>query len=149
MSNITSIHRAVSDSQTLKASHSYSGTSSMLPHIIGMKSELIKYHALVKSIKPLDQRKDAKGKDMFVLCDWWRCNSADLSHFAFVLRGADKTHPTRARLRGPFACSMPLLERIRRVPSGTTLSWQCSLSTTNAMYESLGLCHCFLFAGLG
>ena len=56
----------------------------------------------MKSIKPLDQRKDAKGKDMFMLCDWWRCNSADLSHFAFVLRGADKTHPTRARLRGPF-----------------------------------------------
>ena len=34
------------------------------PHIEGMTSELIKYHALVKSesIKPLDQRKDAKGK---------------------------------------------------------------------------------------
>ena len=29
------------------------------PHIEGMKSELIKYHALVKSIKPLDQRKDS------------------------------------------------------------------------------------------
>ena len=40
----------------------------MLPHIIGMKSELIKYHTLVKPIKPLNQRKDAKGKDMFVLC---------------------------------------------------------------------------------
>ena len=48
------------------------------------KSELIKYHALVKSIKPLDQRKDAKGT--FVLCDWWRCNSGELPHFAFVLR---------------------------------------------------------------
>ena len=59
-----------------------------------------------------------------------------------------QTHPTRALLRGSLACSMPLLERIRRVPSGTTLSWQCSLSTTNAMYESLGLCHCFLFSGL-
>ena len=54
----------------------------------------------------------------------------------------------RALLRGSLTCSMPLLERIRRVPSGTTLSWQCSLSTTNAMYESLGLCHCFLFSGL-
>ena len=33
------------------------------PHIEGMKTELIKYHALVKpeSIKPLDHRKDAKG----------------------------------------------------------------------------------------
>ena len=37
------------------------------PHIEGMKSEIIKYHTLVKSIKPLDQRKDAKGKDTFVL----------------------------------------------------------------------------------
>ena len=42
------------------------------PHIEGMKSEIIKYNTLVKSIKPLDQRKDAKGKDTFVLCDWWR-----------------------------------------------------------------------------
>ena len=34
------------------------------PHIEGMKSELIKYHALgLKSAKPLDERKDAKGKD--------------------------------------------------------------------------------------
>ena len=56
------------------------------PHIEGMKSELIKYHALVKSIKPLDQRKDAKGKDTFALSDWWRCNSGELPHFAFVLR---------------------------------------------------------------
>ena len=46
------------------------------------------YHALVKSIKPLDQslRKDAKGKDTFVLSDWWGCNSGELPHFAFVLR---------------------------------------------------------------
>ena len=56
------------------------------PHIEGMKSELIKYQALVKSIKPLDQRKDAKCKDTFVLSDWWRCNSGELPHFAFVLR---------------------------------------------------------------
>ena len=44
----------------------------IMPHIDGMKSEIIKYQALVKSIKPLDQRKDAKGKDTFVLSDWWR-----------------------------------------------------------------------------
>ena len=55
-------------------------------HIEGMKSELIKFHALVKSIKPLDQRKDAKGKDTFVLSDWWRRNYRELPHFAFVLR---------------------------------------------------------------
>ena len=44
------------------------------------------HHALVKSIKPLDQRKDAKGKDTFALSDWWSCNSGELPHFAFVLR---------------------------------------------------------------
>ena len=43
---------------------------------------------------------------------------------------------------------MPLLERISRDPSRTTLSWQYSLSTTNAMYESLDLCHCCLFPSL-
>lgn len=46
---------------------------------------------------------------------------------------------SRARLSGSLACSMPLLERISKDPSGTTLSWQCSLSTTNAMCEASGL----------
>ena len=60
----------------------------IVPHIEGMKSEIrvIKYQALVKFINPLDQRKDTKGKDTFVLSDWWRCNSGELPHFAFVLR---------------------------------------------------------------
>ena len=34
-----------------------------------------------------------------------------------------------------------------RTRGRVTLSWQCSLSTTNAMYESLGLCHCFFISG--
>jgi hypothetical protein len=56
------------------------------PHIQGMKSEINKYHALVKSIKSLDEKKDVKGKDTFSLPEWWRCNSGNLPHFAFVLR---------------------------------------------------------------
>jgi hypothetical protein len=40
------------------------------------------------------------------------------------------------------ACSMPLLERIREGSSGTTLSWQCSRSTTNAISELLLFCVC-------
>jgi hypothetical protein len=40
-------------------------------------------------------------------------------HFAFVLP---------ERLFRMFNAEMPLLERIRRIPSGTTLSWQYSLS---------------------
>jgi hypothetical protein len=37
---------------------------------------------------------------------------------------------------------MPLLEKISNVPSGTTLSWQCSRSTTNAISEVLLFCVC-------
>jgi hypothetical protein len=56
------------------------------PHIQDMKSEINKYHALVQSIKSLDERKDVKGKDTFSLPEWWRCNSGSLPHFSFVLR---------------------------------------------------------------
>ena len=51
-----------------------------------MKSEINTYHVLVQSIKSLDKRKDVKGKDTFSLPEWWRCNSGNLPHFAFVLR---------------------------------------------------------------
>ena len=81
-------------------------------HIEGMKSELIKYHALLNSIKPLDQRKDAKGKDTFTLSDWWRCNSGELPHFAFVLRALLTNAPNSCLPDRLF--SMLLLERIRR-----------------------------------
>ena len=55
-------------------------------YIQGMKSEINTYHVLVQSIKSLDERKDVKGKDTFSLPEWWRCNSGNLPHFAFVLR---------------------------------------------------------------
>ena len=160
------------------------------PHIQDMKSEINKYHALVQSIKSLDERKDVKGKDTFSLPEWWRCNSGSLPHFSFVLRALltnarrlssqarslpslstrssvarqirpprrvpwpsvgytknslfclsqPKSNPTLALRNVSSACSMPLLERIREVPSGTTLSWQCSRSTTNAISELLLFC---------
>jgi hypothetical protein len=56
------------------------------PHIEGMKSEINKYHAIVQSIKFLDERKDAKGQDTFWLPEWWRCNSGALPHLSLVLR---------------------------------------------------------------
>ena len=37
------------------------------PHIEGIESKIIKYHNLVKSIKPLDQRKDIKMMMIIVL----------------------------------------------------------------------------------
>jgi len=77
-----------------------------------MKSDLIKYNALVKSIKPLDQRKDAKGKDTFVLSDWWRCNSGELPHFAFVLRAVLTNAPSSCppeRLFSMFNASFDLI----------------------------------------
>jgi hypothetical protein len=56
------------------------------PHIQDMKSEINKYHALVYSIKSLDERKDVKGKDTFSLPERWRCNSGSLPHFSFVFK---------------------------------------------------------------
>ena len=35
-----------------------------------MKTEVIKYQTLDDSIKPLVDRKDAKGKDTFDISDW-------------------------------------------------------------------------------
>jgi hypothetical protein len=46
----------------------------LAPKILEMKSEMIKYNALVKSIKPAAERVDAKGKDTFDLGSWWREN---------------------------------------------------------------------------
>jgi hypothetical protein len=57
-----------------------------IDRVQGMKSEINTYHVLVQSIKSLDERKDVKGKDTFSLPEWWRCNSGNLPHFAFVLR---------------------------------------------------------------
>ncbi len=51
-------------------------------------------------------------------------------------------HGKQGAFRG---CTCPrgvLLEMIREVPSGTTLSWQCSRSTTNAISELLLFCVC-------
>ena len=48
-----------------------------------------------------------------------------------------QTPPTLVLRNVSSACSMPLLEKISNVPSGTTLSWQCSRSTTNAISELL------------
>jgi hypothetical protein len=52
------------------------------PHIEGMKSEINKYHAIVQSIKSLDERKDAKGQDTFSLPSG---GGATLEHFLTFL----------------------------------------------------------------
>ena len=51
-----------------------------------MKGEIVKYNALVKALKPLSQRLDAKGKDTFSLLGFWRANEDEVPAFAFVLR---------------------------------------------------------------
>ena len=53
-----------------------------------------------------------------------------------------QTPPTLALRNVSSACSMPLLVKIKKMPSGTTLSWQCSRSTTNAISEVLLFCVC-------
>ena len=63
-----------------------------------------------------------------------------------LIVGEEKAQsPTLALRNVSSACSMPLLERIREGPSGTTLSWQCSRSTTNAISKlvtTFVLCVC-------
>jgi hypothetical protein len=56
------------------------------PRLARTKEEISKYNAIASGIEALDERKDAKGNDTFVLCDRWRCNSERLPSFAFELR---------------------------------------------------------------
>ena len=51
-----------------------------------MKSEITKYNTIVKEIKPLPQRRNAKDEDTFSLLDFWRANEGKLPAFSFVLR---------------------------------------------------------------
>ena len=52
------------------------------PRLEVTKAEISKYNALTEA---LDERKDAKGNDTFVLCYLWSCNSRELQHFSFML----------------------------------------------------------------
>ena len=111
------------------------------PHIEGMKSEINKYHAIVQSIKSVDERKDAKGRDTFSLPEWWRFNSGALPHFSFVLRALLTNAPNSCPPERLFSMFNATFGEDQR-PSGTTLSWQCSRSTTNAISKVLLFCVC-------
>ena len=63
------------------------------PQIEVMKTEVMKYQALAGSIKPFEERKDSKGKDMFDLSDWWKSNCATLPGFTYVLRAVLTNSP--------------------------------------------------------
>ena len=59
--------------------------SLIAPKLEEMKSELVKYNNIVKSIKPREERlKD--GKDTFSLLHFWRANEGEVPAFAYVLR---------------------------------------------------------------
>ena len=58
-----------------------------------MKTEVMKYQALVGSIKSFEERKDSKGKDTVDLSDWWKSNCATLTGFAYVLRAVLTNSP--------------------------------------------------------
>ena len=51
-----------------------------------MKGEITKYNALVKEIKPLAQRLNAKGKDTFTLSSFWRASEDKVPTFSYFLR---------------------------------------------------------------
>ena len=63
------------------------------PKIEEMKTEITKYNSLVKSIKPLPQRLDPKGKDTFSLLSFWRANEGEVQAFAYVLRAVLANSP--------------------------------------------------------
>ena len=58
-----------------------------------MSKEIAKYNAIVKLIKPVGERKDAKGKDTFTLLGFWRTHEADLPAFSYVLRAVLANSP--------------------------------------------------------
>jgi len=69
-------------------------------------------------------------------------NSGYLPHFAFVLRALLTNDHNSCPPELVFSMFDATLERIRRTLSGTTLSWQCSHRTTNAITEVLLFCVC-------
>ena len=58
-----------------------------------MKGEITKYNSLVKSIKPLAQRLDAKGNDTFTLLGFWRASEGEVPAFSYVLRAVLSNAP--------------------------------------------------------
>jgi len=60
-----------------------------------MKAEVITYHTLDDSMKPLVERKDDKWKDTFDISDWWNSNCAKLPEFTYVLRAVLTNSETR------------------------------------------------------
>ena len=58
-----------------------------------MKGEINQYNALVKDIKPLPQRCDAKGNDTFLLLNFWRAAEDKVPTFAYMLRAVLANSP--------------------------------------------------------
>ena len=65
----------------------------LAPKIQEMKGEITKYNSLVKSIKPLAQRLDAKGNDTFTLLGFWRASEGEVPAFSYVLRAVLSNAP--------------------------------------------------------
>ena len=61
-----------------------------------MKAELPIYHALISSITPLEQRKDALGNDTFDIADFWSKAASKLPAMALALRGVMAHSPNSA-----------------------------------------------------
>ena len=64
----------------------------MLREYIG-STEITKYNAIVKMIKPHAQRLNAKGEDTFTLSGFWRENEGEVPAFSYVLRAVLSNAP--------------------------------------------------------
>lgn len=77
-----------------------------------MKSELVGYNALVKQVKPLEDRqvpapgiagKDGRMVDSFDMSQWWRANKAKLPAFFKILRAVAAHSPNSCAPEAVFS----------------------------------------------
>lgn len=105
----------------------------LAPEIEAMKSELSTYLNLVKDIKPLTQRRDAKTKkDTFDLQVWWCEAASKIPSWATVLTNSPclPTRPTPSRRSAASPSSTTPLTTTSRAQTPTTSSSRSRSSIT-------------------
>jgi hypothetical protein len=79
---------SLSSHKEILEEHLYNSTFTSFPRSLSSM-----FCHMSSSIKSFEERKDSKGKDNFVLSDWWKSNCATLPGFADVLRAVLTNSP--------------------------------------------------------